>query len=404
MTVADERRQRHLHDRVGVRVDDVFRFDDRVARPRRRHDEALAQLGKQALRERADVEHARVAVQRLQCVERPRAVAELAVVVVFDDHGVVAARVVEQRAAPPERQRDPGGRLVRRRDGDDAHAGRQPLDDQSLIVDRRGDELRSGGRHREAKGRIAGVLDRDEAARRRDELQREQRERLLRAARDDDVVGVAGHRARERDVLRDRFAQLRNPVRGSVRESGAGLPPQGIRDEAPPDRVREVAVFRQSEPEAARRQHAGRREQPGRRAPRVAEPVPAIDRARGPRLFAAALRDLRDDRLRARAWQHVSLRDQQVIGGHRGIPPDAERARDPTRRGQLRAGDESSLEDRGAQLLVQIARDAASPARRQRQVERENWLHEISGNWHPNGASLSVAFRPCQITFPRRRT
>src|SRR6188474_171409 len=60
--LADERREHGLRERVAMRVGAFLDGDERVARPRRRDDEPLAQGREQALGERADIEDERIAV------------------------------------------------------------------------------------------------------------------------------------------------------------------------------------------------------------------------------------------------------------------------------------------------------------------------------------------------------
>ncbi len=122
VSVADERREHRLRDRIAVRIRALLDGDQGVARPAGVDDEALAQRWEQALGEGSDVEDERVAVERLQRIERASAEAELAIVVVFDHDSVAAIGEVEQRRAPPQRKRDAGGRLVRWRDADDARS------------------------------------------------------------------------------------------------------------------------------------------------------------------------------------------------------------------------------------------------------------------------------------------
>lgn len=79
--------------------------DQRRAGPGRCRDIARTQARKQALGKRADVEHALAAVERLQRIERPRGVAELAVVVVLDDDRIAFARETQQLGAARSRHR-----------------------------------------------------------------------------------------------------------------------------------------------------------------------------------------------------------------------------------------------------------------------------------------------------------
>ena len=81
-----------------------------------RHDqEAQAQRREQRLAEAADVDHAAVDVEPVQARHRPRAVAELAVVVVLDHPGARAARPAQQGQPPRQAHRHAQRILVRRR-------------------------------------------------------------------------------------------------------------------------------------------------------------------------------------------------------------------------------------------------------------------------------------------------
>src|SRR5258705_4716291 len=84
------------------------------------HDEvADAQRREDGAREGADVDDAPLGVEPLKRLERPPHVAELAVVVVLDDDGVLASRPREQRLTPREGENGARGELMRRRDEGD---------------------------------------------------------------------------------------------------------------------------------------------------------------------------------------------------------------------------------------------------------------------------------------------
>jgi hypothetical protein len=87
-----------LHERWGVPFAEPLGRQKGAPRPRRGGDETHAKRRKEALGERADVEDALGAVERLKGVERPAGVAELAVVVVLDDARAVRLGEVETGA------------------------------------------------------------------------------------------------------------------------------------------------------------------------------------------------------------------------------------------------------------------------------------------------------------------
>lgn len=100
MAFGDEPGQRVLGEQITVAIHQLAHCAQCRHGPARCHDVTLAQGRKQALGERADVEHRAVAIQRLQCVEWTPAVAKFTVVIVFDDHCALLPRKVEQGHAP----------------------------------------------------------------------------------------------------------------------------------------------------------------------------------------------------------------------------------------------------------------------------------------------------------------
>ena len=86
----DEVREGELLEARRAGVGDRLRVVEGAHERRRRHQPADAQRREQQLRRRAGVDHAAVAVERLEALDRPALVAELAVVVVLE----------HERAAP----------------------------------------------------------------------------------------------------------------------------------------------------------------------------------------------------------------------------------------------------------------------------------------------------------------
>ena len=95
------------------------RRQQRLAQIGRHDHETEAQRRKQRLAEAADIDHASVGVEAVQARDRPRPVAELAVVVVFDDPRAGGVRPFQQRQ--PARSGSSA-----RRAGTDATASRRP--------------------------------------------------------------------------------------------------------------------------------------------------------------------------------------------------------------------------------------------------------------------------------------
>ena len=102
--------------------------------------------------------------------------------------------------------------------------------------------MRAGRRERNPHRRITGILDSNDRLARNHERPGDEVERLLRARRDDYVIGRAGDCAGEADMLGDRPAELAISLvaLGASRRCGAGLqPPQLTGHHLPEGRVRE---------------------------------------------------------------------------------------------------------------------------------------------------------------------
>ncbi len=112
--VVDEARERGLHVHGSVAVGELARREQRVTQRRGRDQVPDAQARQQRLREGADVDHAAVAVEGLQGLQRTTGAAELAVLVVLDHRRAVRRGVRQEGPAPGQPQRHPEGELVRR--------------------------------------------------------------------------------------------------------------------------------------------------------------------------------------------------------------------------------------------------------------------------------------------------
>ena len=134
----------------------------------------------------------------MQRLERAIGVAELRVVVVLDDRGVVPVGERQQRAPSGEAHGDPARRLVRRGGVDDLHVRGDLIDDDAFAVDRDRHDAQADRFEQQPHGRIAGILHGDRVTgpqhRADDEM-----DGLLRARRHDDLVGVDDHAARPAD-------------------------------------------------------------------------------------------------------------------------------------------------------------------------------------------------------------
>ena len=108
----------------------------------RRDDVAEPQRRRQALRDRADVDHAAALVEALQRRHRRAGVQVLGFVVVFDDDEIALLGQAQQAVPALEAQRRGGRALVRRRHVEVVEIG-QAVDDDAFGIDRRADPLRA---------------------------------------------------------------------------------------------------------------------------------------------------------------------------------------------------------------------------------------------------------------------
>ena len=123
-------------------------------------------------------------------------VVEFAVVIVFDDDGVLAAGPLEQREAARERENGARWELVRWSDEDQARPDREACRIEAVAIDRDWDEMSSGGAQDSACAVVVRVFD-GHAVAGLDEHAGDEIERLLRAVDDDDFRRIADD-ARER--------------------------------------------------------------------------------------------------------------------------------------------------------------------------------------------------------------
>lgn len=93
----------------------------------------------------------------------------------------------------------PSGNLVRGRNVDEARIERDRVHHEPFVVDRHADDPHSERRKQAPGGRVAGILD-GHAITRLEEHSRHDVQRLLRAVRNDDVLGERAHAARCSEV------------------------------------------------------------------------------------------------------------------------------------------------------------------------------------------------------------
>ena len=153
-----------------------------------RDDEPQAKRRQGRLREGADVDHATALVERVQWLDWPPTEAELTVVVVLDDHRVVAARPIEQGHAASQGHRHAEWHLVGGGDVDQLRSGGYRIDDQSLTVDRNAAHRCAHRAEQEEQRPIPRVLEGHPVPGSQQDP-RDQVDRLLGAVGDHDVVG-----------------------------------------------------------------------------------------------------------------------------------------------------------------------------------------------------------------------
>ena len=211
----------------------------------RRHEPADAQRREEQLRRGADVEHAPVAVERLEALDRLAVEAELAVVVVFEDVRVALRRPVEQREPARQREhaagretgatasRTRGARRRRRR----ARRRRGPASSTGTCT-----SLGAGGARGRARSRCSAAPRARRASPGIDEQARRQVDRLLRAVHDEDLLGRAHDAARARQIAGERLAQLRGAARRLIGEAPHREPARAAAEQPRPGLERQVGV------------------------------------------------------------------------------------------------------------------------------------------------------------------
>ena len=217
-----------------------------------RPDPADPQPRGRDLRQRRQAQRA-VGGERAEARQRLAAVAELAVRVVLEQPEPAALGDRGQRDAPLQRQRA-SGRVVERRDRVEhprAVARRRRGDRvgiEAVVVARDRHHARARERERLQRREVRRLLDEHDVAR-LDQHGRGERERLLRAAADEHLVGLGRQPARGQP-RRDRGAQLRVALGGRVLQRAAAVGERVGERRAQPDGVEQLR----------RRQAAGERD------------------------------------------------------------------------------------------------------------------------------------------------
>ena len=176
-------------------------------------DEAQPERCRQVLGEGADVEHPPGPVQPVERLQRAVGVAVLGVVVVLDDGHVVLLGEGEEGPTPGQAHGRPGRRLVRRRRVEEAHVGRDLVDEDALVVDGHRGDLHAHGPPEVPDRGVARLLDRDVVAGSEQDPGHEV-DGLLGAGGDDQVLGRCLDAPRAADPVGQGAAAVPSARRG----------------------------------------------------------------------------------------------------------------------------------------------------------------------------------------------
>jgi hypothetical protein len=250
-----------------------------------------------------------------------------------------------QRAAARGRQRDAGGRLVRRRGQHGVRAAAlQDVDAHPVAVDRHRHHVGATLGQHHPVARHPGVLDRDprRPAEQRPQRHREQAEGMLGPGGDHDAPALGHHAARAAQVDGELGAERGIAARVGVAECAVGHAAQGLACASQPVRPREAGqVGGAGEEVVAQAGRARCRPGLGRRAPGVAV---------GAHVGA-----------RAGAGLEVALGPQLLVGLDHEPPRDPEVVRQHARGGQARVGCEASGADPLAQAGLELGAQRRAP-------------------------------------------
>jgi hypothetical protein len=314
-------RQRLLLDDAAADILQALGVDHVCAQARRTHHVAHPQPREQHLREAADVDDPVADVQRAQRRNCRGVVAELAVIVIFEQPAMPGDGIVEQGQAPLEGHHRAGRELVRRRDVDQPHAFTgQVLDAEALRVRADRHEPRAMGPQGVYRQLVARLLHHHRIALVQEQA-RQQRDRLLRAVDDDDVFRRADHPATPREVVSDRLAQRQQPGAARIAPVAAGrgagqFPPPGARQHRIGKRLAVLQVVQHRRGAAAQRQF-GQAAQAGGIA-RLRRHVRAGRHVRARRHRPA------NEGAGARGGDRQLFRAKQLISREHGVPGQAQ--------------------------------------------------------------------------------
>jgi hypothetical protein len=217
-------RQRELVQQRRPAVAEVLLGGDGLGVGGRAEDPAKAQRRRQGLADRAK-RHDPVGREALQRPDRLAVVAELCVVVVFDDDAVAFRRPREQFVAPLGCQDDPAGPLVGGGEQDRADPGRtERAHVDAVVVDRDRDRLDSrplGCGHRGAVA-VPRVLEGHPVHTPAEQHPQHEVESLREAGAGDDVLGVGRGRPDATQVAGQHLAEVLASARVGVVEGGGG--------------------------------------------------------------------------------------------------------------------------------------------------------------------------------------
>ncbi|MCY1288591.1 hypothetical protein D9M70_376340 [compost metagenome] len=247
MALLKEICQRRLKQRWRAGIHAARHPSNTLDRALRHHRVREPQTGEHHLAERAAIEHAIMPVEALQGRQGSAQVAELAIVVVFDNPARRCLRPSQQRHAPCERQRVPEGALMRWRDEREARL-RVPfdaaLDIDAFFIDGHRDELHAGLGQEAACKQITGVLEPHAVAGARKTAQY-QFERRTVATGNEHLVGQTCDATRQAKIGGDMLAQRQITHRIRVGKQSAFAAARTPRNEPAPYLARKCVKRRQ---------------------------------------------------------------------------------------------------------------------------------------------------------------
>ena len=300
-----------------------------------------------------------MAVHALQRIGGPAFIAKGAVVIVLDNHGAQLARAFQQRVAARHAHRHAERELLRRRGIDQFCTIGYLLHHHAVLVHLDADHVHAQAGKQLARHRIAGLFHRHRVARFQQGL-RQQRQCLLRAIRDQDLLRRAPDAAAERGVAGDRRAQDGQSFDRAIVAPFLAILAQRVLHAAAPFVVRKQG--RGGAPTdkgitgklAARSLHQrARRGRPARQAPCAGQHRAGLA---GPGRGVRRLHETAD----ADPAQQQLLIAQPVIHVRHRLARQAQLAGQQARRRQLLAVGQAPRADRLGKLAIQLPAQVAS--------------------------------------------